>query len=60
VPNYIKQKLEEKRKIDQDINKATYILQNKNVTIEAINEHVKLKEELDNRGISTEDIDKYI
>ncbi len=60
VPEYIKQKLEEKQKIDEDIKQADTILQSKNVSIEAINEYLKLKEELDKRGISTQDIDKLL
>ena len=37
VPNYFKQKLEEKKKIDEEIKQADAILQSKNVRIEAIN-----------------------
>jgi hypothetical protein len=55
VPTYIKQRLEEKQKIDQEIKDANDILQNKTVTIEAINEHIQLKEELDKHGISIQD-----
>ncbi len=46
VPNYIKQKLEEKKKIDDQIKEADAILQSKNVSIETINEHVKLNQKL--------------
>jgi DNA polymerase III delta prime subunit len=42
VPNYIKEKLEEKKKIDDQIKEADVILQSKNVSIEAINEHIAL------------------
>jgi hypothetical protein len=60
VPNYIKQKLEEKQKIDQEIKHANDILQNKNANIEAINEYLQLKEELDKHGISTQHINKLL
>lgn len=43
VPGYMKQKLEEKQKIDEQIKEADAILQSKNVNIEAINEHIQLK-----------------
>jgi hypothetical protein len=45
VPNYIEKKLEEKQKIDEQI-KGAAVLQSQNLSIEAINEHIKLKEEL--------------
>ncbi|MFL6317059.1 MAG: hypothetical protein ACJ73C_10050, partial [Nitrososphaeraceae archaeon] len=46
VPNYIKEKLEEKQKIDEQIKQADTTLRSKNVSIEAINEHIHLKDEL--------------
>jgi hypothetical protein len=39
LPNYLKQKLEEKQKVDQEIRQADATLQSKNVSIETINEH---------------------
>jgi hypothetical protein len=57
---YIKQKLEEKQKIDEQIKEADTLLQSKNGSIEAIDEHLKLKEELGNRELSTQDIDKLL
>jgi hypothetical protein len=60
VPGYVGEKLQEKQKIDQEIKDANDILQNKNGTIETINEYLKLKEELDKYGISTQDIDKLL
>jgi hypothetical protein len=56
VPNYIEKKLEEKKKIDHDIKEADAILQSKNVSIEAINEHIHLNEELKKYRLSTKDI----
>ena len=44
IPSYIERKLEGKRKIDEEIKQADAVLQSKNVTIEAINEHLKLNE----------------
>jgi DNA-binding transcriptional MerR regulator len=43
VPDYVKEKLEEKQKIDQDIKEANDVLQTKNANIEAIHEHRKCK-----------------
>src|SRR5919198_2886862 len=60
IPSYIERKLEEKRKIDEEIKQADATLQSKNVTIEAINEHLKLNEKLKEHGLSTQDIDKLL
>jgi hypothetical protein len=60
VPNYIKQKLEEKQKIDQDLKEADAVLQSKNVSIEAINEHIQLKEELKKYRLCTKDIHRLV
>jgi hypothetical protein len=60
VSSYIKEKLQEKQKIDEEIKQADALLQNKNVTIEAISEHLKLKEQLDRHGVSVQDIDKLL
>jgi hypothetical protein len=56
VSGYIREKLEEKQKIDEEIKQANGILQSKNVSIEAINEHIQLNEELHKYRLST----KYI
>jgi hypothetical protein len=60
VPNYIKEKLEEKKKIDEQITQADATLQSKNVNIEAINEHIQLNEELSKYRLSTKDIHKLV
>ena len=60
IPGYIKEKLQEKEKIDQDIEEADAILQNKNVIIEAINEHTLLKEELKKYRLSIKDIRRLL
>jgi len=60
VPNYIKEKLEEKQRIDEQIKEADARLQSKNVSIETINEHVKLNEKLNEYNLSFEDIDKLL
>jgi cell division septum initiation protein DivIVA len=60
VSGYIKQKLEEKQKIDEQIKEADAILQSKNVSIEAINEHLQLNEELKKYRLSTKDIHKLL
>jgi DNA repair ATPase RecN len=58
VSTYIKEKLQEKQKVDQEIKAANDILQKNTVTIEALNEHIQLKDELDRHGISIQDTDK--
>jgi cell division septum initiation protein DivIVA len=60
VPNYIEQKLEEKQKIDDQIKEADATLQSKNVSIETINEHIQLNEELSKYRLSTEDIHRLV
>jgi hypothetical protein len=60
VPNYIKEKLEEKKKIDEQIKEADAVLQSKDVSIEAINEHICLKEELKKYRLSTKDIRRLL
>jgi hypothetical protein len=60
LPDYIEQKLEEKQKIDEEIEKADAILQTKNVKTKAINEHVKLNEELKKHRLSTHDVHKLL
>jgi hypothetical protein len=60
VPNYIKEKLEEKKKIDEQIKEVDVIIQSKNVSIEAINEHIHLKEELKKYRLSTKDIHRLL
>ena len=59
-PGYIKQKLEDKEKLDEQIKEAEAILQSKNVPIETIDEHIPLNEELNKHGISTKDIGKFV
>jgi hypothetical protein len=54
------QKLEEKQKIDEEIKEADAILQSKNVSIEAINEHIQLKEELKKYRLSTKDSHRLV
>jgi hypothetical protein len=60
LPNYIDQKLEQKKEIDQEIQQADATLQSKNVSIEAINEYLKLNEELEKHGLSAKDTDKVL
>src|SRR5919197_1077572 len=60
VPNYIKEKLEQKKKIDEEINQADAELQSKNVNIETINGYVKLNEKLNQFNLSFQDIDKLV
>src|SRR5919204_4942719 len=60
LPNYIRQKLEEKQRIDEQIKEADAILQSKNVNIQAINEHLQLNEKLNKHELSTHDINKLV
>ena len=56
VSAYIGKKLEEKQKIDQEIKEANDVLQTKNANIEATDEYLRLKEELDAHDLSIQDI----
>jgi len=60
VPGYIERKLEEKQKIDEGIKEADATLQSKNVNIQAINEHIQLKDELKKYKLSTKDIHRLV
>jgi hypothetical protein len=53
-------KIDEKQKIDEKIQQANNVLQSKNVSIEAINEHMKLNEKLSVYGPSTHNIDELL
>ena len=55
VTGLIKQKLEEKQRLEEQIQEAGAILQSKNVDIETINEFVRLKEHLTKYNLSLED-----
>ena len=48
VPEYIKQKLQEKQTLDEQVKQADAILQNKNVSIQTINEYIQLKKDYEN------------
>jgi hypothetical protein len=60
VPGYIRQKIQEKQKIEEEIKQANDILQSKNVNIETINEHIRLNEKLNEYNLSFQDIDKFL
>ncbi len=42
VSDFVKQKIEEKKKIDEKLREADTLLQNKNMSIQVINEHIQL------------------
>jgi hypothetical protein len=46
VPNYVKRKIQEKQRIEEEIQKAPEILYYKNVDIQTIEEYKKLEDEL--------------
>jgi hypothetical protein len=60
VSGYIREKLEQKQKIDDDIQQADAVLQSKNVDIEAINEHIQLNQKLNEYGLSMHNIDELL
>ncbi len=60
LPDYVKQKLEQKKQIDEKTQQADIALQSKNVTLEAVDEHLQLNEKLKEHGLSTDDIDKLL
>jgi transposase len=60
VSEYIKQKIQEKQKIDEYTKEAEATLRNKNVSIEAINEYIQLKKELKKYRLSTKDIHRLL
>jgi hypothetical protein len=60
VSGYINKKLEEKQKIDEEIKQADAALQNKHVSIQAINKHIQLNQKLNEHGLSTKDIEKLL
>jgi hypothetical protein len=60
VSSYIQQKIQEKQKIEEAIKEADDILHSKNVSIEVINEHIQLNEELSKHGLSTKDVHRLL
>jgi hypothetical protein len=60
LPNYVRQKLEEKQTLDEQVKQADGILQSKSVNIETINEYMKLNEKLNEYNLSFQDIDKLL
>jgi hypothetical protein len=60
LPNYIKQKLEQKKRIDEEIQEVDAVLQTKNVKAKTINEYTKLSQRLDKHGLSIEDVNKLV
>jgi hypothetical protein len=60
LSDYINQKLEQKQRIDEEIQQADTILQTKKVKVKMINEYTKLNEKLTKYGLSTADINKLV
>ena len=71
LPYYIIKKIQEKKQLEQDIERlgiqrqqyekeTNETLQKRNLTIDAINEHIHLREELEKLGIPLTDIQKTI
>jgi hypothetical protein len=55
VPTYVKKKIEEKSRLEDEIQKAGAILRDKNIDIQTIEEYKKLEEELKKHRLSMED-----
>jgi transposase len=55
VPGRIKQKLEEKQRLEEQIQEVCVVLQSKNVDMKTINEYIQLKEHLSKHNLSLED-----
>jgi uncharacterized protein (UPF0335 family) len=60
VSSYIKEKLQEKQKIEEQIKEADATLQSKNVNIETIDEYIRLREKLNEYNLSIQDIDELV
>jgi hypothetical protein len=60
VPDYIRQKLQQKQELEQEVKEAEAIFQSKNVSIKAIDEYIHLNEELSKHGLSTKDTTKLL
>jgi hypothetical protein len=60
VSGYIKQKLEEKQKIDEEIRQANDVLQSNKINIETIDEYIRVSEKLNEYGLSFHDTDKLL
>ena len=60
ISDFVKRKIEEKKKIEHELRETDSILQSKNVSIQAINEHIQLNEKLKEQGLSTKDIEKLL
>ena len=60
LPDYIKEKIKEKQRIEEEVQQANDVLENKKVAIESINEYIKLNEELEKHGLSTDNIHKLL
>jgi hypothetical protein len=60
VPEHISQKIKEKQKLEEEIQKSRAILDQENIDIQTINEYKKSKEQLKKYGLSTEAAHKLL
>jgi hypothetical protein len=60
VPGYVKQKMEEKQRIEEEIQKAGAILEDKKIGIQTIEEYEKLEERLKKYGLSMEGLNTLV
>jgi hypothetical protein len=60
IPYYIQQKLQQKLILEEQIKSAEAVLQSKNVSIQVVDEHIHLNEELSKHGLSTKDTSKLV
>ncbi len=60
VPAYINQRIKEKQKLEEEIQKARANIDQENVDIKTIEDYKRLKEELKKYGLSTEAPHKHV
>ena len=56
VPGFVKQKMEVRQRLEEEIQQAGAILESKNVNIQTVEEYKELEKELNTNGLSMEDI----
>ena len=60
LEDHVKQKEEEKQRLEEEIKQRRAILESTNVEIQTINKYKQLKEELNKHGFSIEDPDRLL
>jgi hypothetical protein len=60
VPEYVREELQEKQKIDEEIRQASDVLQSNKINIETIDEYIRVSEKLNEYRLSLHDTDKLL